>query len=368
MRAQQSQFIGGNSMKSKSFTFIVPIFAIIILVLAACGSSDDGKKEAKDDNEDAASSYPEKNIDGIIMWGEGGATDIIARTLAPMVESEIDGSLVMQNKAGAAGAIATQYVHDQPADGYTLLFGAENPNLYQVLDISDRSYQEDFVPVTIIANSFAGIIVKEDSPFETLEDLVDFAQEKPNELIFGTTGEGGLPSVVLAMLQNELGTEFKTVPYDGEGPVSTALLGGEIDVSAVTVSAAQEYIESGDFRMLAVVNDEPIDSLPDVPAITDAYPDMSKFLPWGPFQAVFAHKDTPNDVVEKLSESFHAAVETDDFKDTLANLGMEYMNISGQDAIDYVNKNRSTSAWMLYEAGETEKSPEDFDIPKPEAE
>lgn len=353
-------------MKSKSLTFIVPIFAIIILVLAACGSGDEKKKDSAGAEKESASSYPEKNIDGIIMWGEGGATDIIARTLAPMVESEIDGSLVMQNKAGAAGAIATQYVHDQPADGYTLLFGAENPNLYQVLDISDRSYQEDFVPVTIIANSFAGIIVKADSPFETLEDLVEFAKEKPNELIFGTTGEGGLPSVVLAMLQNELGTEFKTVPYDGEGPVTTALLGGEVDVTAVTVSAAQDYVESGDFRMLTVVNEEPIEALPDVPAITDSYPEIDKYLPWGPFQAVFAHKDTPADIVEKLSESFQAAVETDDFKDTLSNLGMEYMNISGQEAIDYVDQNRSTSAWMLYEAGETAKSPEEFDIPKVE--
>lgn len=166
------------------------------------------------------------------------------------------------------------------------------------------------------------------------------------------------------MLQNELGSEFKTVPYDGEGPVSTALLGGEVDVTAVTVSAAQEYVESGDFRMLAVVNDKPIDSLPDVPAITDAYPEIDKYLPWGPFQGVFVHKDTPEDVLAKLTKSFEAAVEDEEFKETLANLGMEYLNINGQEAIDFVDKNRSTATWMLYEAGETEKSPDEFDIPK----
>src|SRR5690606_26981824 len=149
------------------------------------------------------------------------ATDIIGRTLAPIVEDKIDGSLVMQNKAGAAGAIATQYVYDQPADGYTLLFGAENPNLYQVLDISERSYQEDFFPITIIAKSYLEIIATADSPSETLEALVNDVKATPNALIFGTTGEAGLPSVVLAMLQNELGTQFRTVPYDGEGPVTT---------------------------------------------------------------------------------------------------------------------------------------------------
>jgi len=340
----------------------ITLLAMIVLLLAACSSDNNDKKE---DDQASGDDFPTKNIDGIIMWGEGGATDIIGRTLAPTVEDELGGSLVMQNKAGAAGAIATQYVYDQDADGHTLLFGAENPNLYQVLDISERSYQEDFVPVTIIASSYAGIIVKDDSPYESLEDLIDDANENPDDLIYGTAGEGGLPSVVLAMLDNELGASFKTVPYDGEGPLSTALLGNEVDVTAVTVSAAQEYIDSGDFRMLAVVHDEAIESLPDVPAITESYPEIDKYLPWGPFQAVFAHKDTPEAALEKLSTSFETAVETDDFKDTLANLGMEYMNISGQEAIDFVDANRSTATWMLYEAGETAVSPEEFDIPKP---
>ncbi|WP_052400577.1 tripartite tricarboxylate transporter substrate binding protein [Oceanobacillus jeddahense] len=343
----------------KNIKYTVTLFfSIIILLLAGCGS-DNGADGANN-------AYPEKNIDGIIMWGEGGATDIIARTLSPLVEDEIGTSLVMQNRAGAAGAIATQFVYDSPADGYTLLFGAENPNLYQVLDISDRSYQEDFVPVSVIANSFAGVIVKADSPYQTLEDLVDDAVANPNDIIFGTTGEGGLPSVVLAMLQNELNTEFKTVPYDGEGPVTTALLSGEVDATTVTVSAAQDYLESGDFRMLTVVHDETIEALPDVPAITDSYPEMEKYLPWGPFQAVFAHKDTPEEVLDDLTESFEVAIQTDEFQETLENLGMEYLNINGQEAIDYVEQNRSTSAWMLYESGETTVSPEELGIPRPE--
>lgn len=348
-------------MNKRFLNLSLLLLAMSALLLAACGSEDKAENGAAE----ADDNYPEQNINGIIMWGEGGATDIIGRTLAPIVEESLDTSFVMQNKVGAAGAIATQYVHDEPADGYTLLFGAENPNLYQVLDISERSYQEDFVPVTVIASSYAGIIVKEDSPLQTVEDLVTYATDNPDELIFGTTGEGGLPTVVQAMIENELGASFKSVPYDGEGPVSTALLGGEVDVTAVTVSAAQEYVESGDFRMLAVVHDESIESLPEVPAITETYPEMETYLPWGPFQAVFAHKDTPEDALEKLSDAFEAAVETDDFKDTLANLGMEYMNINGQEAIDFVDANRSTSTWMLYEAGETEVSPEEFDIPKP---
>src|SRR5699024_1674892 len=304
------------------------------------------------------SSYPEKSINGAIMWGEGGATDIIARKLASIAEEEVGESLVMQNKAGAAGAIATQYVHDQPSDGYNLLFGAENPNLYQTLGISDRDYLTDFEPVSIIATSYAGIIVKEDSEFKTLEELVTYAQDNPKDIVMGTTGEGGLPNVVIAMLKNELDTDFTMVPYDGEGPLATALLGDEIDATAVTVSAAQEYVDSGDFRMLAVVNNEPLETLQGVPPITEAYPQLEKFLPWGPFQAVFVNKDTPEDIVNKLVDSFKVAQKSEEFQNTLKDLGMEPLNIHGEEAIDFVKKNRSTSAWMLYDAGEAENSPE----------
>lgn len=345
-------------MRIKLWKYIT-LTLVAIILLASCSSNEDT------DTNDEYQEYPEQDINGIIMWGEGGATDIIGRDLAPIVEENLDGSLVMQNKEGAGGATATQYVHDQPADGYSLLFGAENPNLYQVLGVSDRSYQDDFIPINVVASSYGGIIVKEDSPYETIEDLIEDAQDNPGDLVFGTTGEGGLPTVVLAMLESELGTDFKTVPYDGEGPVSTALLGDEVDATAVTVSAAQEYVESGDFRMLSVVNDESIESFSDVPPITDSYPEIEKYLPWGPFQAVFASKDTPDAIVKKLSESFHDAVATEESKETLEDLGMEYMNISGEEAEDYIDQNRSTAAWMLYEVGETEESPEDFDIPKP---
>lgn len=312
----------------------------------------------------AQDKYPQKSINGIIMWGEGGATDIIARTLAPLVEKELDGSFVMQNRTGAAGAVAMQYVHTRPADGYTVLFGAENPNLHQVLDLSDLSYQNDYTPITITANSYAGIFVRKDSPFTTLDELIDHVKANPNKLIFATTGAGGLPNVVLAILHSELGTEFKTVPYDGEGPATVALLGGHVDATSVTVSAGKEYLESGDFRMLAIVNDKPLAAYPNAPAITDIYPDIAKYLPWGPFQGVFVHRDTPEAIVTTLREAFQKVVATDQFRETLANLGMEYLNISGDEAMDFLDRNRSTSTWMLFEAGDTEYSPEEFGIPK----
>ncbi|MFB4163190.1 Bug family tripartite tricarboxylate transporter substrate binding protein [Alteribacillus sp. JSM 102045] len=340
--------------------FGAALFLTPMILLGACGGGDDSSGASGEE----AADYPERDIKGVIQWGEGGATDNISRTLAPLAEEELGGTLVMENREGASGATGAQYVYDQPADGYTLLFGAENPNLYQVLGISERDYLTDFKPVTIIGQSYAGIVVREDSEFDSLEDLIDHSKENPGDITMGTSGEGGLPHVASAMLQAELGTEFNQVPYDGDGPLATALLGNEIDATVLAVSAAQEYVESGDFKMLAVINDEPLDSAPDAPAITEEYPEFEKYLPWGPFQGVFAHKDTPNEIMDKLTESFEAAQEDEEFQETLENLGVNPLNINGEEAVEYLEQNQSTSTWMLYDAGATETSPEEFDIPR----
>ncbi|MBB6450519.1 tripartite-type tricarboxylate transporter receptor subunit TctC [Geomicrobium halophilum] len=341
----------------RNFKFGGTTLLVSFLLLTACNAS---SEEAGQDMSD----YPEKDINGIIQWGEGGATDNISRTLAPLVEDELGASMVMQNIEGATGATGAQYVYDQPAEGYDLLFGAENPNLYQVLGISERDYLTDFEPITIIGQSYAGIVVREGSDFETLEDLIDYSVENPGDITMGTSGEGGLPHVASAMLQAELDTEFNQVPYDGDGPLATALLGNEIDATILAVSAAQEYVEAGDFRMLSVIHDERLDSTPDTPAITEKYPEFEQYLPWGPFQGVFAHTDTPDEIINELTQSFENAQEHEEFQETLENLGVHPLNINGEEAIEYLEQNRSTSSWMLYDAGAAENSPEEFDIPR----
>jgi tripartite-type tricarboxylate transporter receptor subunit TctC len=167
------------------------------------------------------------------------------------------------------------------------------------------------------------------------------------------------------MLKSELDTEFNLIPYDGDGPLSVALLGKEIDVTVLAVSAAQEYVDSGDFKMLAVLNNQALDSMPDVAPITDIYPQFDAYLPWGPFQGVFAHKDTPEEIVQKLSDAFEEAEKDEGFIEKLEGLGVTPLNLHGEEADEFVKANRSTSTWMLYNAGETDISPEDLGIPKP---
>lgn len=344
----------------KNFIFVC--MGLFFLTMVACGNESEEESAANT----SISNYPEREIHGTIMWGEGGATDIIARTLGPYAEEELDTSLVLENREGATGVIATEYVASQPANGYELLIGAENPNLYQVLGLSDRSYMSDFIPVNIIGQGYAAVVVREDSRFKNINSLIDYAKAHPGEVNMGTTGTGGIAHVVASMFKSEIKTEFNQIPYDGEGPASTALLGEEVEVSVINASVAQEYVKSGDFRVLSIIHDEKIDALPEAPPITDAYPELEQFLPWGPYQGVFVDKDTPEEIVEKLSSDFKQAQENEEFKEQLTNLGFEPLNLSDEEAIEYVQNNQSTSTWMLHRAGETEESPQEFDIAKPE--
>jgi tripartite-type tricarboxylate transporter receptor subunit TctC len=131
------------------------------------------------------------------------------------------------------------------------------------------------------------------------------------------------------------------------------------------ISAAAENIKAGKMRALAVVNAEPVASLPDVPAITTAVPDMAKFLPWGPFYGVFVKADTPDDVKAKLVDAFKTAATSEAFTTLMANRGNIVMNVSGDEAADFLKKWQQVTAWALQDTGAAKVSPEELGIARP---
>lgn len=348
---------------------VLLVILTAVLLLAACGGGSNNNEGASsnptepEETNETTSSFPERAINGTIMWGEGGATDNVARGLAPLVERHLGGSIVLTNRTGATGAIATQYVYDQPADGYNILMGAENPNLYGVLDISNLSF-DDFYPVNILGRGVAVIVVPADSEFDTLEDVIEYAQANPNKLNVGSTGPGGIVHVVSSMLSAELDTQFNMIPYDGEGPALTALLGGHVDMTISGIVAAADYQEAGAVKVLAVVNDEPISQMPDVPPLSDIYPQFDKYLPWGPFYGVWVKKDTPDDIKEILVDAFAKGQQESEFQLLLERVGAVSMNIHGDEAVEFYKQWQSVTTWILHDSGETVVSPEDLGIPR----
>ncbi len=131
------------------------------------------------------------------------------------------------------------------------------------------------------------------------------------------------------------------------------------------ISAAAEQVKAGTMRALAVVNPEPVGTLPDAPAITDTLPEMARFLPWGPFYGVFVRADVPDDVKATLTEAFAKAATDQAFLDLMANRGNVVMNIGGQEAVDFLAKWQQVTVWALQDTGAAKVSPEDLGISRP---
>ena len=312
----------------------------------------------------ALAEYPEKEIQGIIQWGAGGSTDTVMRAVTPHAEEVLGGKVIMQNMTGGVGAIAVKFASAQDADGYTLLMGAENPLLYKVMGLGDTDYSS-FVPINVLARGLPILVANNDAPFDTLEEMVAYIQENPNEVKFGSTGPGGLPSVVTAMLQSEIELPVTAVPYDGDGPALTALQGGAIDVMPAVLGAAIEGIRAGSIKPLTVFDLAPNSKLPDVPAVTSFNETYSTYLPWGPFFGVFVPQGTPDDVVAKLVDAYAAGARHPDFVDLMDSRGFTLMSVSGDEADAFLSKWQQGTAWLLHDAGLTKASPEEFGIARP---
>jgi tripartite-type tricarboxylate transporter receptor subunit TctC len=312
----------------------------------------------------AQAQYPNKEIQGVIQWGAGGSTDIVMRAVTPHAETALGGKVVMQNVTGGVGAIALNRVADAAADGYTLLMGAENPLLYKVMGLGQKDYS-DFVPINLIARGIPIIVARPDAPFNTFPEMLAHIKANPRSVKFGSTGPGGLPSVITAMINNKSPMQVIAVPYDGDGPALTALMGGAIDVMPAVLGAAIENVRAGRMKAIAVFDTQANPALPNVKPVVETNPEFGSFLPWGPFFGVFVKKGTPDDVVQKLTAAYAAGVKHPDFQKLMDARGFLTMNLSGAEAGAFLSKWQSNTTWLLHDAGATKASPANFNIPRP---
>lgn len=312
----------------------------------------------------ALAEYPEKDIQGVIQWGAGGSTDTVARSVTPHAEEVLGAKVVLQNVTGGVGAIGLNQAERAKADGYTLLYGAENPLLYKVMTLGKKDYS-DFIPVNVLARGVPIVVARPDAPFDTFPEMLDYIKANPKTVKFGSTGPGGLPSVVSAMIQSKADIEVTFVPYDGDGPALTALQGGAIDVMPAVLGAAIESIKGGKMKPIAVFDVEAAPQLPDTKTVVETNPEFADMLPWGPFFGVFVKKGTPDDVVAKLTEAFQAGAANADFTALMDGRGYKMLSLTGDEAQKFLDEWQARTSWLIWEAGIAKKSPEEFDIPKP---
>ncbi|SCZ79304.1 tripartite tricarboxylate transporter substrate-binding protein [Acidaminobacter hydrogenoformans] len=342
---------------------ILPLFIIMFLMgslLTGCSSPTEQPPSDQPTPADETA-YPEKNLSGIVQWGAGGGTDSLMRPLASIAEKELGVSIVVENKTGGTGSIATQYVYDAPSDGYTLLMGAENPQLYTMLEIINLTYA-DFEPVFVIGDETVGVVVGKDSGYTSITELIDAAHAKPGELTVATTGAGGLPWTVTSYLTAITGATFTQVPYDSDATARTAVITGECDFTIAKVQSALEAHKAGDLKYISMLALDQVEALSEIPLITEAYPEFAEYLPWGPFYGIFVKADTDPAIVQILSEAFGKAFNDPSYQQVLSQFNINPMGLTGEPAKEFLKTWQVNTANALYKAGAITKSPVELGI------
>ncbi len=215
--------------------------------------------------------YPERPVRIIVPFAPGVGTDAMARLIAQKLGEVMNATFVVDNRAGASGAIGTQYVAQAPADGYTLLLVA-SPFTTVAASLPSANYDplRQFAPVGMIATGPLVWAASTKLPANTMKELLTLARQKPGALNYGSAGAGGVNHLVLELLKARTGTFITHIPYRGVAPATMDMISGKIQLITGTIPALLPFIRNGSIKPLAVTSAKRSSALPDVPSMTEA--------------------------------------------------------------------------------------------------
>jgi tripartite-type tricarboxylate transporter receptor subunit TctC len=266
----------------------------------------------------SAQSFPSRPVRIFVPYPAGGGVDVLTRTLGDVVSKQWGQSVVVENRPGAGGVIASQAVVTSAPDGYTLIMVASghatNPLLYAKIPYDTF---KDFTPISLLASSPNILLVRADSPFRTMADLIAAAKAKPGSLSFAHAGTGTSTHLAGELLKSLARIDLNAIPYKGGAPSINDLLGGQIPISFNNGPESVGQLQAGTLRALAVTTAERAPFLPDVPSMSEAVPGYDTGVWWG----LLGPANMPADVLAKLSQDFVAALNTDSVKERLGKLG-----------------------------------------------
>ena len=254
-----------------------------------------------------AQDLPDRPIRIVIAFPAGGPTDFVGRLVADKVKDILGRPFIIENKAGANGALGADYVAKSEPDGTTLFLttlGAVGVTPHMRSDVPYDSIK-DFAPITNVVLNTTLIVVREESPLKTMKDLVAAAKAKPGEMTFASTGVGSPPHLTLELLQGVAGVKFVHVPYRGAAPALTDLLGGQVQLFAADAPVLMSSIKGGKLRALGAASGQRNPMLPDVPTLAEqGYPNIVVDNWYG----LLAPAKTPPTIIAKINDAFVKAI------------------------------------------------------------
>ena len=280
-----------------------------------------------------AAEYPARAIKLIVPYAAGGPTDVLGRMVGEYLSRDLKQPVVVENKAGAQGAIGAEAAARAEPDGYTLFFTAAsifvlNPLLYKKLPYDP---ERDFRMLALITDLPVIMEVNPSVPAKTVEEFVAYAKQNPGKLNFGSAGTGGTIHLAGEMFKQMAGVDMVHVAYKGAGPALTDLLSGNIQLMFDTLGTALPPVKGGLLRPLAVSSAQRIPDLPDVPTMAESgYPDYSVSVWYG----VSAQSKLPDEVVRKITASLDKALSDEIFRALLEKVGFPPLRPRSQAEID----------------------------------
>jgi len=297
----------------------------------------------------AASKYPERPIRLIVGFPPGGATDILARILSQHMPDSIGQPVVVDNRGGATGTVAAAIAAKAPPDGYTIMMVPSGPFTISASTYAQLPYDavRDFTGVSLLVWVTNVIVVPQNSPARTLQDLIRMARDKPGQVTFSSSGAGSLHHLSGEVVKRLTGTDMIHVPFKGAGPAMAAMAGAEVNFGFTSMPSAVPLIHAKRIRPLAVTGTKRMPALPDTPTMTEAGLPPPPGLDIREWYGVIAPAKTPAAIVNKLNAEMVKVFQRPDVQKRLTEIGAEFLGSTPQELnTQLANDVRTWAKWV----------------------
>jgi tripartite-type tricarboxylate transporter receptor subunit TctC len=297
----------------------------------------------------AQQAYPSKALKIVVPFGAGGVADLTARTVAQKMGENMGQSIVIENKPGAGGVVATDAVAKSAPDGYTLLLmsnaTAVSAGLFKSLPYDA---EKDLIPLSVLGTFDIAIVVPQESKFASLADLLAFAKANPGKLNIGSINVGSTQHLAAELFKSTAGIDAQVVPFNGTPAVLTALRGGQIDVGVEILAPVLPQIKGQALRALAVTGEKRAAALPQVPTAKEA---GVKTLYAASWNALAAPAKTPRDIVQRLNQEIQSALNNPDVRKKLIDMNVDPQPGTLQQAADLLSSETKRWGDVIQRAG-----------------
>jgi tripartite-type tricarboxylate transporter receptor subunit TctC len=296
-----------------------------------------------------AQGYPARPVRVLVPFSAGGTVDIVARIVGAKLASDLGQPFLVENKPGAGGTIASAQLSKSPGDGYTLMVMSQ-ALAYSASLYPDLPYDtlRDLAPIAFVGATPNALVVTNSLPVTTVQEFLAYARANPGRIAYGSAGVGSAGHLAVELLQSLTGTRLTHVPYKGNAPVLTDLIGGQIQVSLLTMPSVMPYVKGGKVRAIATSGSRRSPALPEVPTIAEAGVPGYEYTPW---YGMFGPGTLPRELTARINAAVNKALANAELGGKLAQQGLEVRAMTSAQFAEVVRTDVARWGKIIHELG-----------------